>query len=157
MMAHSNDDESLIGYDPLAWMQDVKSEDPQEVDATAVIINDEFPAVALTAAAPELSAPATFGDNLITLDATQTIQNITALYERLAWALDSGHKIDIDASAVTTIDTATLQLLLIVTRTAVKLQREVVIDFPSDRFVEAARLLGLSELLGVEQSAAGFF
>ena len=68
-----------------------------------------------------------------------------------------GNKIDIDASAVTTVDTATLQLLLVLKQTAVKMQKQVTIDFPSERFIEAAELLNLAELLNVDQAAAGFF
>jgi len=172
MMAETNDDESLIGYDPLAWMHEVDSQQPPgiehialepEISAEETMAVDETMLVADAEDAmsyePMLAASGSepSSDNVITLEAVQTIQNITSLYERLSWALDCGQRIDIDASSVSTIDTATLQLLLIATRTAVKLQREIVIDFPSERFTEAARLLGLSELLDVERSAAGFF
>jgi anti-anti-sigma regulatory factor len=79
------------------------------------------------------------------------------LHERLLKALDNNSKIFLDASAVSVADTASLQLLLILKRTAIKLQKEVVIDFPSDRFIEAADLLGISEMLEVDQAAAGLF
>ena len=161
MTSQGTDDDNLIGYDPLAWMKDANNEDMQTPDdsqslthSTVNKLEYESPLNKLESETQESENPA---NNIISLEATQTIQNISALHERLAWALESGEKIDIDASGVTTIDTATLQLLLIMTRTALRLQREVVIDFPSERFIEAARLLGLSELLGVEQSAAGFF
>jgi hypothetical protein len=42
-------------------------------------------------------------------------------------------------------------------RTAINLQKEVSIDFPSDKFIEVANLLGLSEMLDVDQAASGFF
>lgn len=161
MIPHSTDDGSLIGYDPLAWMQGVNNEALDQIDESALIKNDACTEVgseiSISDDEAEIKESESPANNIITLEASQTIQNITLLHERLALALESGERIDIDASAITTIDTATLQLLLIMTRTAIRLQREVVIDFPSDRFIEAARLLGLAELLGVEQSAAGFF
>lgn len=172
MMAESNGEESLIGYDPLAWMHDAEIEvspdaanNPAEIESGATdfstfeahSMNDEEAAISPFDGASEGLDSKSLDDNLIVLESVQTIHNISVLYERLAWALDGERRINIDASAVTSIDTATLQLLLILTRTAVKVQREVIIDFPSDRFVEAARLLGLSELLGVEHAAAGLF
>jgi len=82
---------------------------------------------------------------------------VAQLHERLMSALDKGSQLEIDASAITTIDTATLQLLLVLKQTALKMHKQVVIDFPSDKFVEAASLLGLAEMLDVDQAAAGFF
>jgi anti-anti-sigma regulatory factor len=161
MISHGNDDDSLIGYDPLAWLQEVNNEDLQNLDESAVISSDNLTKLEIESPLNNsesiIQESENLVNNIITLEANQTIQNITVLHERLAFALESGEKIDIDASSVISIDTATLQLLLIMTRTALRLQREVVIDFPSERFIEAARLLGLSELLGVEQSASGFF
>lgn len=93
----------------------------------------------------------------IVLESVQNIQNVNQLYEQALYALKNSEKIDIDASAITSIDTATLQLLLILKRTAINLQKEVSIDFPSDKFIEVANLLGLSEMLDVDQAASGFF
>ncbi len=93
----------------------------------------------------------------IKLDSVLNIQNVANLHERLLKAMDNNSKILLDASAVSVADTASLQLLLILKRTAIKLQKEVVIDFPSDRFIEAADLLGISEMLEVDQAAAGLF
>ena len=174
------DDDSLIGYDPLAWLHD--SDQP---DSDAASLPVEF---ATEDDAPiegeAINAAAEFGDKSIdvaeqlkvdtstaevvdhlmleqamqiVLDSVQTIQNVAYLHERLLQALDCHSKIDIDASAVTMIDTATLQLLLVLKQTAIKTHKEVSIDFPSERFVEAAELLGLAEMLDVDQAAAGFF
>ena len=96
-------------------------------------------------------------DLKITLDSTLNIQNVSELYEQLSKRLDHQDTIEIDASAVVSIDTATLQLLIVLKQEAVKLHKEVVIDFPSDKFIESAELLGLSEMLGVDQAASGFF
>jgi ABC-type transporter Mla MlaB component len=96
-------------------------------------------------------------DSKITLDATLTIQNVSALYEQMQVLLDEQEEIEIDASSVTSIDTSTLQLLVVLKQTAIKLHKKMSIDFPSDNFIEAAELLGLAEMLDVDQAAAGFF
>jgi ABC-type transporter Mla MlaB component len=93
----------------------------------------------------------------ITLDAILNIQGVSALYEQLHVLLEEQERIEIDASSVSTIDTAALQLLVVLKQTAIKLHKEVIIDFPSDKFIEAAELLGLSEMLEVDQAAAGLF
>lgn len=173
MMADSNDDESLIGYDPLAWLQKSEDQAPQDnavsiAGSLEIVDNQEpmdYPAdsdsihdpVDVVVAGDGIMGIRTDTSNQVILEPIQTIQNITQLHERLSRALESGLKIEIDAGAVTNIDTASLQLLLILTRTATELQREVVVDFPSERFIEAAKLLGLDELLGVDLAPAGFF
>ena len=96
-------------------------------------------------------------DAKITLDATLNIQNVSKLYEQMRVQLEGKERIEIDASSVSSVDTATLQLLVVLKQTAIKLHKEVIIDFPSDNFIEAADLLGLSEMLEVDQAAAGFF
>ncbi len=167
------DDDSLIGYDPLAWMND-GSEESIQPSLSLEVQSDHEPfekqelnlqikgsqAIALeTELDPRQIEVAELdtGNNSIILESILNIQNVAQLHERLVRALDSGAKIEIDASAVTMIDTSTLQLLLVLKQTAIKLQNEVVIDFPSDRFIEAATLLGLAEMLEVDQAAAGFF
>lgn len=190
------DERSMIGYDPLAWMHDNKpaeTDDPppqpletkinddsasveQESDLAIVdtdlseveAIHTEDNPETLTAALdiehsaepedelayPDSASSSTAG---LTLNASQTIQNVGELHEQLQRLLDTGNKIDIDASAVAQIDTATLQLLLVLKLTATKVQKEVNIDFPSERFLEAANLLGVAEMLSVDQAASGFF
>lgn len=171
------DDDSLIGYDPLAWLQNAEDEHTDEAASLA----DELAADA--EGARELDAVVTGSDSenndngtggevkqavngiiaqpervfQIMLDSAQTIQNVAQLHERLLQALNEHNKIDIDASEVAMIDTATLQLLLVLKQTALKMQKEVSIDFPSEKFIETAELLGLAEMLDVDQAAAGFF
>jgi len=96
-------------------------------------------------------------DSSLTLDATHNIQNVSQLYERLLALLESQDSIEIDASEVVTIDTSTLQLLVVLKQEAIKLGKDMSIDFPSDRFIEAATLLGLAEMLNVDQVASGLF
>lgn len=191
-----NDDNSMIGYDPLAWLdEDVQPLESNPIpvslpnaSANIVSVADTSPTVTepefqQTASAdqansnsdidlpeenteseeqanwtePAVEMDSAFSGRQIQLDAVQNIQNVNQLHEKLLQALDAVDKIDIDASAVNQIDTATLQLLLVLKRTAVKLQKNVTIDFPSEKFIEAADLLGLSEMLDVDQAAAGFF
>ncbi|MFI3186691.1 MAG: STAS domain-containing protein [Methylococcaceae bacterium] len=88
----------------------------------------------------------------IDLDATLTIQNVVKLHEKLKNALAIHDEIEINASDVASIDTATLQLLVSLKKDADKLQKQVSIIYPSPRFIESAQLLGLLDVLDV----AGF-
>ncbi len=99
----------------------------------------------------------TASESKITLDATLNIQTVGNLYDQFLKMLDTQNIIEIDASFVESIDTATLQLITVFKQEGIKLQKEISIDFPSDKFVEAAEILGLTELLEVDQPAAGLF
>ncbi len=181
-MAEKEDENNLIGFDPLAWMNDESSEtggstkntktdskndvdNKQGLKVESNTFEDNITEEVLdvnteseTVADPNNQQNEDIiDDSKITLDATLNIQNVAALYERLVNQLENQNQIEIDASAVVSIDTATLQLLIVLKQTAIKLHKEVIIDFPSDRFIEAAELLGLSEMLEVDQAAAGFF
>jgi anti-anti-sigma regulatory factor len=175
------------GFDPLAWMNDddeVAIEEPEnksEVEAVADVKSEAEDVVADSEVAVETTATETTAvedativetedskeqeiqaaesdeDSKVTLDATLNIQNVAALYDQFLKKLESQNTIEIDASSVVSIDTATLQLLTVLKQTGINLQKEIVIDFPSDEFIESAELLGLSELLEVNQAAAGFF
>lgn len=87
----------------------------------------------------------------IDLDATLTIQHVVQLHEKLKNCLAVNDQIEINASDVSSIDTATLQLLVSLKKDAVKLQKKVTIIYPSPRFVESAKLLGLSDVLEVHE------
>jgi STAS domain. len=175
------DDDSMIGYDPLAWLQEsgqaggevaplpvefVTEDEPEDLAPPAVaasVAEPEWVTLAETETVEEEdasmaeAAQGAADVQSVLLAAVQNIQNVAQLHERLMSALDKGSQLEIDASAITTIDTATLQLLLVLKQTALKMHKQVVIDFPSDKFVEAASLLGLAEMLDVDQAAAGFF
>ncbi|MDI1291923.1 MAG: STAS domain-containing protein [Methylobacter sp.] len=88
-------------------------------------------------------------DSQIDLDATLTIQNVAKLHEQLKNILAVHDEIEINASDVSSIDTATLQLLVSLKKNADKLQKKVTIIYPSPRFVESAQLLGLLDVLDV--------
>lgn len=194
------DESSMIGYDPLAWLHD--SPETENTSSTAAPECGLAPAGAeegvdedgdtsecedfaarageATQNVVEPDVPVEWDDTeadetdhalqpapdqgqsaesscQIALEPVQNIQTVGELHRRLLDMLDSCNKIDIDASAVSQIDTATLQLLLVLKLTAVKQQKEVTIDFPSEKFMEAADLLGLSEMLSVDRAVAGFF
>ncbi|PPK73237.1 ABC-type transporter Mla MlaB component [Methylobacter tundripaludum] len=85
----------------------------------------------------------------IDLDSTLTIQNVVKLHEKLKNLLGAYDEIEINASDVSSIDTATLQLLVSLKKDEVKLQKKATIIYPSPRFVESAKLLGLLDVLGV--------
>jgi len=143
-MAEKND-KDLIGFDPLAWMNESEDEakTPSEEKSVAITSDNENESLN--------------EEGKLILDATLNIQNVTHLYEQARVLLEGQDKIEIDASSVTTIDTATLQLLIVLKQSAVKLGKEIVFDFPSDKFIDSAELLGLAEMLEIDQAAAGFF
>jgi ABC-type transporter Mla MlaB component len=92
-------------------------------------------------------------ESVIILDTALTIQNVFKLYEKLKKSYAVHDSIEINASQVSTIDTATLQLLVALKKEAVKQQKSVVMTEPSQRFIESAGLLGLLELLEIEAFA----
>jgi ABC-type transporter Mla MlaB component len=98
----------------------------------------------------EPDAVADIAESVIILDAALTIQNVFKLYEKLKKSYAMHDSIEINASQVSTIDTATLQLLTALKKEAVKQQKSVVMTEPSQRFIESAGLLGLLELLEIE-------
>ncbi|MDT8407262.1 MAG: STAS domain-containing protein [Methylococcales bacterium] len=93
----------------------------------------------------------------ITLAETETIAQIEVLYEKLLQAWDVGQQTEIDAANVARIDTAALQCLVIFHRSQQKRNVPVTIDFPSEVFVNAAKMLGVAETLAVNQQASGLF
>jgi len=90
--------------------------------------------------------------SLVDLDATLTIQHVVKLHEKLKNVLAMYDEIEINASDVSSIDTATLQLLVSLKKDAAKLQKKVEIIYPSPRFVESAKLLGLLDVLEVHDA-----
>jgi anti-anti-sigma regulatory factor len=90
---------------------------------------------------------------IINLDAVLSIQNIVKLHEKLKNSFAVHDLIEINASQVVSIDTATLQLLVALKKEAGKQQKNIVVTEPSQRFIESAGLLGLLEVLEVEAFA----
>jgi len=148
------DDKELIGFDPLAWMNESEAEIPSEENE--VVADPSIISETTNEIVSEIE-PLHDKDSKLILDATLNIQNVNHLYEQVLALLEGQDKIEIDASSVTAIDTATLQLLIVLKQSAVKLGKEIVFDFPSDKFIDSAELLGLAEMLEIDQAAAGFF
>ena len=209
----TSEENDLIGYDPLAWMEgnadknedmidnvssenDIKLEEQHLIDeeirmtgaddhSDDLIVNAEDSAVlsALSNAEGNITKEDGIGigemlveidtvvsdetgDSLATgdlasdesagsqidLDATLTIQNVVKLHEKLKDSFAIHDQIEINASDVSSIDTATLQLLVSLKKEAVKLQKQVTIIYPSPRFVESAQLLGLVDMLDVHDA-----
>ncbi|MDP3876064.1 MAG: STAS domain-containing protein [Methylobacter sp.] len=194
----TSEENDLIGYDPLAWMEggadknealmdDDAQQECQLIDAESSITDnyaddvlenveedstlsalndaedsvaeedlsiideseDEGDSVIMDETVAEDSATEEADSSQVDLDATLTIQHVVNLHEKLKQVLAAHDQIEINASDVASIDTATLQLLVSLKKDAVKLQKTVSIIYPSPRFVESARLLGLSDVLDV--------
>ncbi|MGZ8224206.1 MAG: STAS domain-containing protein [Methylobacter sp.] len=201
----TSEDNDLIGYDPLAWMEGDtdKNEDhlvTDEIDSDTIqegaacdgemsmsddysdelignteedlvlditedelVINeieddndsalledaDDDGIEQLPIATQEDVAAEETGSTQFDLDATLSIQNVVKLHEKLKSFVAVHDQIEINASDVSSIDTATLQLLVSLKKDAAKLQKQVTIIYPSPRFVESAHLLGLLSVLDV--------
>jgi len=185
----TNEENDLIGYDPLAWMDDNNDQDEDHLIADDLIGNakensildineedelvidklddesasasidemaDDYSSDAIDTVMQEAIAEDTVLEEtespLIDLDATLSIQNVGKLYEKLKKSLAIHDEIEINASDVSSIDTATLQLLVSLKKDAVNLQKKVTIIYPSPRFVESAHLLGLLDVLDVHEA-----
>jgi ABC-type transporter Mla MlaB component len=85
----------------------------------------------------------------IDLESESTIKNVTQLYKTVKNSLAAHDAIEINAADITTIDTATLQLLVSLKKDAPNLGKTIDIIYPSARFLESAKLLGLIEILDV--------
>lgn len=184
----TNEENDLIGYDPLAWMEGNTDQDEDQLNTDDLIENaDEDPIVnlaeedelvvdtideesarvlieemaddcsfdAMDTIAEDVivSDPASeeMESSQIDLDATLSIQNVGKLHEKLKKSLALHDEIEINASDVSSIDTSTLQLLVALKKDAGKLQKKVTIIYPSPRFVESARLLGILDVLDVHE------
>jgi len=162
----TKNNESLIGFDPLAWINDDDETPAQEessmeqVDEISSEVADESsPAEELSSqeSLSEMEITELIDNSKITLEDTLNINTVLELHGKLMQALKDNDSLEIDAANVNNIDTASLQLLVVLKQEAFKLGKDIVFDFPSDRFIEAAELLGIDNMLGVDQSAAGFF
>ncbi len=124
--------------------------DEVEVESGSTLIEEEAGCLVDEGVVCENSASEE-DESQIDLDSTLTIQNVVKLYEKLKNVLAVHDQIEINASDVSSIDTATLQLLVSLKKDAVKLQKKVTIIYPSPRFVESAKLLGLLDILDVHE------
>jgi ABC-type transporter Mla MlaB component len=90
-------------------------------------------------------------DPIVRLNSDATIKSIEELYQQFKRVLDFHDIIEVNAVEVTTIDTATLQLLVSLKKEEKRLNKTIHILSPSSRFLESARLLGLSNVLELDE------
>ena len=90
-------------------------------------------------------------DPIVRLNSDATIKSIEELYQQFKRVLDFHDIIEVNAVEVTTIDTATLQLLVSLKKEENRLNKTIHILSPSSRFLESARLLGLSNVLELDE------
>jgi anti-anti-sigma regulatory factor len=88
-------------------------------------------------------------ESVINLEPNLSIQNVVKLYDKLKKSYAAYDAIEIDASHVNSIDTATLQLFVALKKDAMKQKKEVEFFQPSARFIESAKLLDLLEILDI--------
>lgn len=88
---------------------------------------------------------------LVELPAESSLKNIAELHDTFKRVLAAHDKIEINASDVTTIDTATFQMLIALKKDATHLGKTINIIYPSARFVESAKLLDLLIVLDVPE------
>ena len=90
----------------------------------------------------------------IVLAKRATIGKIEELQEQLSAALDQKSDVEIDASNVEAVDTASLQLLVAFVNSRWKQEKSVVWKEPSDEFISRTGLTGLTEVLGIQSAGA---
>lgn len=120
----------------------------------------EAPAAESTVAETAVAAPAVpvaqsaaVSGGAIALAANCSIKEVAALREQLCAVADSSEPVAIDASAVERIDTATLQLLYAFVRDRLNSDREVTWQGVPAALTDAARLLGVRDLLCLPAAA----
>jgi len=98
---------------------------------------------------PESDESSSSGE--INLNPVLNIEDVGSLREQLLLVFDQYESIDIDASKVESIDTSSLQLLVVLMREAAKESKKISIK-PSDNFLNCANLLGVSGMLALAET-----
>lgn len=122
-----------------------------DLSVPAAAVAPEAPAAAEAVAVPAVSGgqPAA----AVCLASNCTVKDAAAIRQSLSAFADRPGQVVIDASAVERVDTAIIQLLYAFVRDRLNSDREVHWRTPSVAFLEAARLLGVLDLLNVPRSA----
>jgi anti-anti-sigma regulatory factor len=97
----------------------------------------------------EAQEPVESVDPVINLESNLSIQNAVKLYDKLKKAYAIYDSLEIDASHVNSVDTASLQVFVALKKDAMKNNKQVDFFQPSARFVESARLLDLLDVLEI--------
>lgn len=169
-MANSEEN-SLIGYDPLAWMDQEQTDVTEPADdilAATGLSTSEGSSIDLESTAemsPEPDEEAAMIEEMteqqqtedeisaespVVLEPLLNIQNVGRLHQRLKKVLAANDLIQIDASEVNSIDTTTLQLLVALKKDVSKLDKILLFESPSPRFYESVNLLGLLDVLDIK-------
>ena len=135
-------DKDIIEHDPLAWLDgdNNKQEPTPAVDAEVAERSADTGEVACESGADTNCA-------LVELAVSPNLAGVSELHGQLKEALDGHQTIEIDASNVESIDTSTLQLLLIFRKEVVNLHKTMVFKAPSESLVRSAKLLGLDGVM----------
>ena len=171
-----SDDSSMIGFDPLAWINDddnqkpVENEPVNEVDSTksktekvdveiaqeSSTINDGNATVEIenTVKRDEMETveePIIDSDNEINteivLDEIANISKAAIIHEQLSAVINVSEKITINLSQVDVVDTAVLQLLTAFVKSRQIHNLDVELLNATDKYDSAVKLLGLNEEL----------
>ena len=122
----------------------------EHLEAVTSEVNMNTSTELMEAHASEMAEADAVAEPVIDLESSLSIQNVVKLYDKLKKSYAAYDAIEIDASQVKSIDTASLQLFVALKKDAKKHNKEVAFFQPSDRFIESARLLDLLEILEIE-------
>ena len=162
----SNAPKSLIGIDPLAWLDETtidsetnQTDDESEIEVSAepLLVNETVNQEGSSdlgmhsenhgdADNCEVEATEKTDEKLILNNVTK-LDSVKGLHKELSKRLANVGEIEIDAQQVQTIDTASLQLLSLFVGEATSRGARVLIQHPSDPFTYAAKILGLQNLI----------
>ncbi len=129
----------------------VENNEPDDNDVLDALV-EEASEISEEESAPEVieSMPEEIIEPLIELRAEANLKTIAELYETCKRVMTAHDVIEINAADVTTIDTATFQLLVSLKKDAPLLNKTINIVYPSARFVESAKLLDLLTVLEID-------
>jgi ABC-type transporter Mla MlaB component len=125
------------------------------VVAPAAVAEPVVAPVVDTSAEIAVSEATRAGDSVVAMASNCTVKDAAAMKVSLCAVADAAGAVVIDAGAVERIDTAVLQLLIAFVRERLGNDREVTWRAPSAALLSSARLLGVSDLLTLPNSAAG--
>ena len=136
-----NNQQNLIGVDPLAWLSDeekqsVLNENQEPVKTNVIESNDEN------------------GERYtLKLHSALTIRDASELLEKLNEIDDTHKEIVIEAEDLQRVDAATLQLLLGFYLFATDAGKKIVWNKPNEALCHAVELLGLNSVINLKAAA----
>ena len=77
------------------------------------------------------------------------VSGVQDLYNELKQALDGDNSLNVDASGVNRVDTASLQMLVSLVEYAKRSNRDVSVKSASEAFAKTAMMLGVGAALGL--------